>query len=129
MAESLTIDPASKFITMDGRAVYNFAVRAIGEIIIDLTTASGLTLSDLAWIVPHQANQRIITATCKRYEIAEELFYMNIDRVANTSAASIPLALSEMEEKGLLKNGQKILFVGFGAGLTYGGSIITWQRS
>jgi 3-oxoacyl-[acyl-carrier-protein] synthase-3 len=77
--------------------------------------------------VPHQANSRIITASAKRYGIEESKFFMNIDRYANTSAASIPLALSEMEEKGLLKSGQRIILVGFGAGLTYGGNLLIWR--
>jgi len=129
MAESLTVDPKRKVITMDGRGVYNFAVRAIGEIIVDLAQKHELSLADLDWIVPHQANQRIIAATSKRYEIPEEKFYMNIKNVANTSAASIPLALAQMAEEGLLHDGQNIMLVGFGAGLTYGGSVITWQQS
>ncbi|NLZ77827.1 MAG: ketoacyl-ACP synthase III [Spirochaetales bacterium] len=129
LAESLTIDPVSRHITMDGKAVYQFAVRAIGEIVTDVLKAGNLSISEIDWIVPHQANRRIISATSRRYEIPEELFYLNIERVANTSAASIPLALSEMEASGLLKEGRKILLVGFGAGLTYGGSLLTWQRS
>jgi len=129
LAESLTIDPASRHITMDGKAVYRFAVRAIGEIVTDVLKANNLSIPEIDWIVPHQANRRIISATSKRYGIPEELFYLNIERVANTSAASIPLALSEMETGGLLKEGQKILLVGFGAGLTYGGSLVTWHRS
>ncbi len=128
-AGSLTIDPASRHITMDGKAVYQFAVRAIGKIVTDVLKANNLSISEIDWIVPHQANRRIISATSKRYGIPEELFYLNIERVANTSAASIPLALSEMEAGGLLKEGQKILLVGFGAGLTYGGSLVTWHRS
>ena len=65
--------------------------------------------------------------SAKRYAIAEEKFYMNIERYANTSAASIPLALAEMERSGLLQSGQKIILVGFGAGLTYGGTVLVWR--
>ncbi len=123
---SLAITRDTQTITMEGRAVYAFAVRAIGETVLELLNRNNLTIGDITWIVPHQANKRIIAACSKRYGFDSSLFYMNIDRYANTSAASIPIALAEMEERGLLKSGQKILFVGFGAGLTYGGTLIQW---
>ena len=123
---ALAITQDTKTITMDGRAVYAFAVRAIGDTVLELLQRNDLTIADITWIVPHQANKRIIAACSKRYGFDASLFYMNIERYANTSAASIPIALAEMEERGLLKSGQKILFVGFGAGLTYGGTLIQW---
>ena len=123
---SLTITEDTKTITMDGRAVYSFAVRAIGDTVLELLKRNDLTIGDITWIVPHQANNRIIAACSKRYGFDPSRFYMNIERYANTSAASIPIALAEMEERGLLANGDKILFVGFGAGLTYGGTLIQW---
>ncbi len=113
---------------MDGRAVYSFAVSTIGATILALVERNNLSLESIDWIVPHQANRRIIQACSKRYGIPEEKFYMNIDRYANTSAASIPLALREMDRAGLLKKGQNILLVGFGAGLTYGGTLLTWTH-
>ena len=85
-----------------------------------------LCLNDIAWIVPHQANVRIIEAAAKRSKVPIEKFFMNIEEYANTSAASIPIALSEMHAKGLLKSGDLILTYGFGAGLTYGGNLIRW---
>ncbi len=124
--KALTIHPEKHAIEMDGRAVYSFAVRTIGSTIETLVKRNNLAMEDIDWIVPHQANQRIIQACSKRYGIPEEKFYMNIDRFANTSAASIPLALREMDRAGLLKKGQRILMVGFGAGLTYGGTLLTW---
>ncbi len=123
---ALAIDQDTQTITMEGRAVYAFAVRAIGDTVLELLKRNDLTIADITWIVPHQANKRIIAACSKRYGFDASLFYMNIERYANTSAASIPIALAEMEEKGLLNSGQKILFVGFGAGLTYGGTLIQW---
>lgn len=123
---ALTITEDTKTITMDGRAVYSFAVRAIGDTVLELLKRNDLTIGDITWIVPHQANNRIIAACSKRYGFDPSRFYMNIERYANTSAASIPIALAEMEERGLLANGDKILFVGFGAGLTYGGTLIQW---
>lgn len=126
---ALTIDPGQRCITMEGRAVYNFAVRSIGETILSLVQRNNLTIDDIDWIVPHQANKRIISACAKRYSLNEDAFYLNIEHYANTSAASIPLALAEMQKRGLLKEGQKLLFVGFGAGLTYGGSLLVWHQS
>lgn len=123
---ALAITKESRTITMEGRAVYNFAVRAIGDTVLELLRRNDLSIDKIKWIVPHQANKRIINACSKRYGFKAETFYMNIDRYANTSAASIPIALAEMEEKSLLKAGQYILFVGFGAGLTYGGTLIQW---
>jgi len=127
-SKALVINPQTRAIEMDGRAVYAFAVRTIGQTIETLVKRNNLSLDEIDWIVPHQANKRIITACAKRFEIQEEKFYMNIQHYANTSAASIPIALKEMEQKGLLKEGQKILLVGFGAGLTYGGTLLTWHQ-
>ncbi len=126
--KALTITADTHTITMEGRAVYAFAVRTILQTIETLADRNGLTIDEIDWIVPHQANMRIIAACAKRYNIPEEKFYMNIERYANTSAASIPLALAEMDRKGLLKKGQKIIMVGFGAGLTYGGTLVTWTH-
>lgn len=111
---------------MDGRAVYLFAVDAVVRTVKTLCDRIGLEPKDLDWIVPHQANLRIIEAAAKRLKLPTTLFYTNLDRYANTSAASIPIAITEMEEKGLLQKGQRILTVGFGAGLTYGGNIMEW---
>ncbi|GAB1433003.1 ketoacyl-ACP synthase III [Spirochaetota bacterium] len=113
-------------IVMDGQSVYMFAVKAITDIIDALLQESGLKLDDFRWIVPHQANARIVQAAAKRFGIKEERMYLNIEEYANTSAASIPIAINEMAEKGLLKKGDLIMSMGFGAGLTYGGVIIRW---
>jgi 3-oxoacyl-[acyl-carrier-protein] synthase-3 len=111
---------------MDGQAVYNFAVKAVTETIGNLLADGGLTVDDLAWIVPHQANARIVQAAGKRLGIPEEKFFLNIEKYANTSAASIPIALDEMNRGGKLHKGDLILTVGFGGGLTYGGNLIIW---
>ncbi len=114
------------FLKMDGRQVYNFAVRVIIETIQTLLEREGLNIDQVRYIVPHQANLRIIEASSKRSKIPLDKFYMNIDEYANTSAATIPIALNEMQEKGLLREGDLILTVGFGSGLTYGGNLIRW---
>ncbi len=114
------------YLEMNGRAVYSFAVKAVTETIERLLADVGATVEDLARIVPHQANARIVQAAGKRLGIPEEKFYLNIEEYANTSAASIPIAMDELARAGGLKKGDMILTVGFGAGLTYGGNIIVW---
>jgi 3-oxoacyl-[acyl-carrier-protein] synthase-3 len=120
------IEPAQAYLKMDGRQVYNFAVKVVSEGIVDLMETNHFSLDDIAWIVPHQANVRIIEAAAKRSKIPMDKFFMNIEEYANTSAASIPIALSEMCAKGLLSKGDLLLTFGFGAGLTYGGNVIRW---
>jgi len=113
-------------LEMNGQEVYNFAVKAVTDTIGALMHEDGIGPDDLAWIVPHQANARIIQAAGKRQKIPAEKFYLNIEEYANTSAASIPIALDEMNRGGKLKRGDTIMTVGFGGGLTYGGNIIIW---
>jgi len=114
------------FLSMDGRKVYVFAVQVLIDTIQLLLDRNGLTMDDVDWVVPHQANVRIIDAACKRAGWPLEKFFMNIEEFANTSAASIPIALDEMQQKGLLKRGHLLLLVGFGSGLTYGGNLLRW---
>jgi 3-oxoacyl-[acyl-carrier-protein] synthase-3 len=111
---------------MNGQEVYNFAVKAITETIDALMKAGNLKVDEIARIVPHQANARIVQSASRRLRIPLEKFYLNIEEYANTSSASIPIALDEMNRSGLLKKGDLILTVGFGGGLTYGGNIIVW---
>lgn len=113
-------------IHMDGQAVFRFAVEAVPKCIDQLLNQTGLSLSDVDWFVPHQANQRIVDFAARRLGVAPEKFYQNMVRYGNTSAASIPIALDEMSEQGLLRPGQKIVCVGFGAGLTWGGALLEW---
>jgi len=113
-------------IEMNGQEVYNFAVKAITDTIDSLLKEGNLNINDVARIVPHQANARIVQAASKRLRIPIEKFYLNIEEYANTSSASIPIALDEMNRGGQLKKGDLILTMGFGGGLTYGGNIIVW---
>ena len=87
---------------------------------------NNLSIEDLKVIVPHQANERIIKASAKRAQIPWEKIYMNIAEYANTSAATIPIAIDELNRLGRLEKGDHILTVGFGGGLTYGGNYIVW---
>jgi 3-oxoacyl-[acyl-carrier-protein] synthase-3 len=113
-------------IEMDGRAVYNFAVKAITATITDLLEAGGVALDDIRWIIPHQANARIVGAAQKRLGIRDEKIYLNIEEYANTSAASIGIALDELNRAGKIHSGDLVMLVGFGAGMTFGGSLIVF---
>jgi 3-oxoacyl-[acyl-carrier-protein] synthase-3 len=114
-------------LEMNGQAVYSFAVKALTGTIERLLEAEGLTIGDVARIIPHQANARIVQAAGKRLGIPEDKFFLNIEEYANTSAASIPIALDELNRTGKLKKGDLIMTVGFGGGLTYGGNLIIWS--
>ena len=125
-AESLN-HPLAHVLQMGGQQVYAFATKAIAEVVRDLLDRNDLTFSELAKIIPHQANYRIIQAAGKRLGLENsDLFYVNVERVANTASASIPIALDEMNRSGRLKRGDKLLLAGFGAGLTYGGNYLIW---
>jgi 3-oxoacyl-[acyl-carrier-protein] synthase-3 len=113
-------------VEMNGQEVYNFAVKAITETTGALIKTANINVDDIAYIVPHQANARIVQAAAKRLRLPLEKFYLNIEEYANTSSASIPIALDEMNRNGQLKKGDLVLTVGFGGGLTYGGNIIKW---
>jgi len=113
-------------VRMEGRPIYNFAVRVMTELVHEVSRTHGAVPGDLKAIVPHQANVRIITAAAKRLGIPADLFYVNMARVANTSAASIPIALAEMSASGRLEPGDLILPLGFGGGLTWGANLIRW---
>ncbi len=126
-AEKLYIDENSH-IKMEGRAVYNFAVKRIVETIIKLVEKNNIEIGDIDYIVSHQANIRILKAAAKRLNVDESLFFSNVDKVANTSAASIPIALDSLNKREQIKEGANIILVGFGAGLTYGGTFFKWTK-
>jgi len=113
-------------VHMDGRPVFNFAVKAIPRIVQELAEHHCIDLHDINHIVAHQANLRIIDAAAKRLDMPRDRFYLNLQNVANTSSASIPLALDQMDQAGLLKEGDLILTVAFGAGLLSGGNLFRW---
>ncbi len=113
-------------LSMDGQAVYNFAVRVNTEMLKELLERNNLSIEDIKWIIPHQANYRIIKAAARRLKIDENKFYMNLEDYGNTSAASIGLALNEIYEKGEINRGDYIITMGFGAGLTYAANLIKY---
>ena len=110
---------------MNGTAVFKFAVRVLKQSVDAVLKDAGLTVDDVDYVVCHQANERIIDTVKKKYPGNEDKFFVNITNYANTSAASIPLALCEMQEKGMLKEGMKIVVTGFGAGFTWSSALIT----
>ena len=114
-------------ISMDGRAVFRFAVDALPRCLHAVLDETQLALDDVDWVVCHQANSRIIDHCVKALHADAAKFYKNMDRHGNTSAASIPVALNEMAEAGLLKAGQKVSCIGFGGGLTWGGMLVTYE--
>jgi 3-oxoacyl-[acyl-carrier-protein] synthase-3 len=118
--------PEQRLLHMSGRQVYNFAVGAVAEAIQAVLDRNGLSFDDLDHVVPHQANVRIIKAAAKRGGFDYGKFYTNIEHYANTSAASIPIALRDMEAEGILERGQRLVTVGFGSGLAYGANLIVW---
>ena len=114
-------------ITMDGKAVFRFAVETMPRCLQTVLDRSQKTLSDLDWVVCHQANSRIIDHCVKHLHAETSKFYKNMDRHGNTSAASIPIALHEMAENDLLRPGQTLACIGFGGGLTWGGMLLTYE--
>lgn len=115
------------FIKMDGTAVFKFAVTAIPKCINRLFNDSGMSFEDIDSVVCHQANSRIIDHCIRSMKAPADKFYKDMEHFGNTSAASIPLALDEMNKDGLLHKGSRLLLVGFGSGLTYGGAIISFS--
>ncbi len=118
------VDESLKWLKMDGREIFNFATRKVPASINAVVEKANLSLDDIKYIVPHQANSRIVEIIARKLKLPMERFFMNMDKYGNTSSASIPIALSEMYDLGLLKEKDKIIITGFGAGLTWGTSLI-----
>jgi 3-oxoacyl-[acyl-carrier-protein] synthase-3 len=122
-------DPQQKngrFIKMDGKEVFKFAVRVLEESILASLKMAGLAVEDIDLLIPHQANDRIIAHVIKKMKLPKEKVYVNLHKYGNTSAASIPLALDEALAEGKIKKGDIIVLSGFGAGLTCGANVIKW---
>ncbi len=114
-----TVNERLHVMRMKGRDVYKFAVSKMQEVIVDTLADAELTLDDVALVVPHQSNLRIIESACERLGLPEHKVFINIQRVGNTSAASVPIALHEALRTGRLRRGDLVLLVAFGAGLTW----------
>lgn len=123
-----TVSSGSHYIKMDGKAVFRFATRVMAEATTRVLARAGLTPADVDLVVPHQANLRIIqNSVLKQLKIPEEKVFVNLQRYGNTSTASIPIALCEAIDAGKVKPGDNLVFVGFGAGLTWGACAIQWS--
>lgn len=114
------------YIHMDGQGVFKFAVRKVPEIVEEVLEKASMELKDIDYFILHQANRRIIEAVAKRLQTDISRFPMNLEEYANTSAATVPILLDEMNRKDELTKGQKLLLAGFGAGLTWAACIFEW---
>jgi 3-oxoacyl-[acyl-carrier-protein] synthase-3 len=121
-----TVDKRLHYIYQDGKSVFKVAVIGMADVSAEIMARNKLTGSDVDWLVPHQANLRIIDATAQRMGLDRAKVMINIDRYGNTTAATIPLCLSEWWQSGKLKKGQTIVLASFGAGYTWGSVLIRW---
>jgi 3-oxoacyl-[acyl-carrier-protein] synthase III len=123
------IEHGRQYFTMQGREVFKLAVRGMADSSLKALEMAGVPLEQVALVVPHQANLRIIEAMAKRLELSPERVFANLDRYGNTSAASIPIALVEAVEQGLLRDGDNVLLTAFGGGLTWASGVLRWGRA
>ena len=114
----------SAFVRMDGQAVFKFAVRVLDEVAREVVAKCGLQLADVDWLIPHQANVRILDATVKRLGLPHERLIVTVDRHANTSAASVPLALDLAVRDGRIRPGHRVMLQGVGGGFTWGAALV-----
>lgn len=119
-----TVAAKEHFIYQEGQAVFKFAVKGMADVSAELLEKNGMTGNDIAWLVPHQANKRIIDATADRIGLSHEKVMVNIHRYGNTTAATIPLCLWDWEKQ--LKKGDNLVLAAFGGGFTWGASLIKW---
>jgi 3-oxoacyl-[acyl-carrier-protein] synthase-3 len=122
-----TVEEGLHYIQMNGREVFRFASRVMVQATEEALDAAELGVDDIQMVIPHQANRRIIEAALRGLNIPPERCYINLDRYGNTSTASIPIATCEAIDEGRLNPGDKVVFVGFGAGLTWGAAVATWS--
>jgi 3-oxoacyl-[acyl-carrier-protein] synthase-3 len=122
-----TVDKKMHYVYQDGKAVFKSAVIGMADVAAEILERNHLKGKDISWLVPHQANLRIIDATAKRMGIDPSKVMINIDRYGNTTAATIPLCLSEWWQAGQLKRGQKIVLAAFGAGYSWGATLVNWS--
>ncbi len=121
-----TVDKRMHYIKMAGNPLFKVAVRALAEVSLEALEFNGLTCKDIDLMIPHQANTRIVEAAAKLIDFPMEKVFLNIDKYGNTSSATIPIALDEVQRTGRLKPGNLILLCSFGTGVTWGAAIIRW---
>ncbi|MGB3730084.1 MAG: beta-ketoacyl-ACP synthase III [Thermodesulfobacteriota bacterium] len=121
-----SVKNGSHFLKMEGKEVFKEAVKALQNSSLEAIEQAGITPDDIDLLIPHQANYRIIDAVRRRLELPEEKVFSNLDRYGNTSSASVPIALDEAVKSGRLKKGDIVVFSAFGAGFTWGASVVRW---
>ncbi len=126
-ANASTIEEGLHYIHMNGREVFRFATRVMVQATREVLEAAKLKMDDIRLVIPHQANKRIIDAACRGLDIPIERCMVNLDRYGNTSTASIPIAICEAVEQERIRPGDRLVVVGFGAGLTWGAAVIQWS--
>jgi 3-oxoacyl-[acyl-carrier-protein] synthase-3 len=113
---------------MNGREVYRFAINIICDATKQAVAKANIELDDIELLIPHQANRRILKSAARELGLPLEKVFINVDRYGNTSAASIPIALCEAVEEGKLKDGDHVVLVGFGGGLSWAAMVLEWGR-
>ncbi|MBN1279775.1 MAG: ketoacyl-ACP synthase III [Chlorobium sp.] len=126
-ATAETVEKRMHFIHQDGKQVFKAAVTAMADTAAEIMQRNGLNAENISWLVPHQANQRIIHATAERMGLSDEKVISNIANYGNTTAGTIPICLAELEEQGKLHRDSNLVMVSFGAGYTWGGMYVKWQ--
>ncbi len=119
-------DIGKYMFTMNGKGIFKFGVTVVDEIIKELLKKANVTIDEVALIIPHQANGRLLESAIKRTGIASDKFYINIQNYGNTSAATVAIAMAEAVQKGMIKDGDLVMLIGFGAGLNWGGILLKW---
>jgi 3-oxoacyl-[acyl-carrier-protein] synthase-3 len=118
--------PEPGYIVMEGQEVFKFAVKKVPECVETLMESMGIGMDEVKYLILHQANYRICESIARRLRISMDKIPMNIEKYGNTSGASIPLLLDELNREGKLKKGDKLVLAGFGAGLTWGAVLVEW---
>jgi 3-oxoacyl-[acyl-carrier-protein] synthase-3 len=114
------------YLQMNGKEVFKFAVQVMGEAAIEAVSKAGIAFDDVKMLIPHQANLRIIDSAARRLELPREKVWVNLDRFGNTSAASVPMALTEAANANALQEGDNVVLVAFGAGLAWAAGVVRW---
>lgn len=127
-ASPVLLEQGRQYVYMQGREIFKLAVRGMGDSSVQAIQEAGLASQDIALVVPHQANLRIIEATAKRLDMPMSRVFVNLDRYGNTSAATIPIALVEAVGQGRIADGDHVLLTAFGGGLTWASAVVRWGR-
>jgi len=124
-----SVENQEHYIYQDGQAVFKHAVVGMADVSVEIMKKNNLTSNDIAWLVPHQANLRIISATANRMELDPSKVMINIEKFGNTTAATIPICISEWYQNGLVKKGDNLILSSFGAGFTWGSVYLKWNTN